>query len=199
MLVKTSHTLASMLLLLSLGAVSVAPAIAEPTNEQTQPQLSEATVDEPILLSQLLGHEEFLGEPWMNLPRGYKLGTIVGKSGNVISVVLQDGTSFDQEVAFYPSNGYHANDVVVLKEGGEYKVINTAHPMWITQLIQDYEFELSDNMRMNDLRAKYFGKPISFRTAAIWRELERNRGRVVTIPRQPFTGVGGEIPVRGMW
>jgi hypothetical protein len=184
MKVKASHTL-TMLLALALASVSVTPALAEPTEVMTK--------GDDVLVSQLLGHTQYEGAPEMELS-DYQIGTVAGKSGEVISVRMPDGTVFDAKAPdFYPRIGYTGVDVLVVEEEGEYKVVDLAHPMWISKLNEDYGHVMAAETR---------GVPLGVRTASIWRDIEANQGRVATLgplQSQPYTGMGGEAPVPAMW
>lgn len=192
---QKSHTLTGMLVVASLSAVSVTPAIALPTQEQVDTPTTET------FISQLLGHEAYKEEEQMNLSENV-IGKVRGKTGNFLSIELMDMSdgvqlkSGDDRVTAVGSAN-PGDDVRLVEEDGKYELVGSAHPYWITKLQKDYGWKMS---------AETKGTPLSERTASLWQSLAQNEGRAVTIAPlepQPDTPVGGEYPeaepVRGMW
>ncbi|WP_139253795.1 hypothetical protein [Hydrococcus rivularis] len=135
MLLKNLKVLIRALPLLSLGAILSAPVLADPTTQQIP------TFDRTHhLLSQLRGHDTYKGESQLEFS-DYLFGTVVGQTGDILSVKLEDGRLF---------SGTHPNrylyrrvnkvgaDVLVEEEDGEYRIVDFAHPNWIGELEQNY-------------------------------------------------------------
>jgi hypothetical protein len=192
---QKSHALTGMLVLVSLSAVSVTPASAEPT----QAELSTPAVE--MQISQLLGHETYKEEEQMKLS-DYTIGRVRGRAGTLLSVELMDTSG--EEITEGDGNiivsgeANAGDDVLLTEEDGEYEYVSQAHPYWITKLQEDYKWKMA---------AETKGTPLSERTASLWQTLAQNEGRTVTIsPLEPAPAtapVGGEYPeaepVRGMW
>lgn len=189
MLFNKAHALTEMLLLASFSSVAVAPAIAEPI------QISDNTATSEMLVSQLLGHETYEGSSGeqMNMA-DYKLGTVRGRAGTLLSIEIKDGDSIILEGSANPGD-----DVILTEEDGDYELVGQAHPYWITTLEEDYKYKMSADTKKTAL---------SERTASLWARLKENEGGTVALPEQePSTG--GDYPatvpepeaepVRGMW
>lgn len=189
MLAKTSHTLIGTLVFFALAPIAANRVMAEP--------VSDSPANEPIHVSQLLGHDDYPGAPEKTLA-DYQVGTVVGKAGEITSVRLEDGTIFQSPMPSVMGNqtGF---DVLVVEEDGEYEIVGSAHPMWITELEQDYGYNVAVDTRL---------APLSERTASLWQALAESEAMAVdtttttTVP-QPQPAVGGEAPVeepvRGLW
>lgn len=147
---------------------------------------------EDILLSQLRGHDTYDGKPQMQW-QDYSLGKVVGKSGGIMSILVEDGTSFQADGYVRPGS-----DVLVGKdENGEYYLVSAAESEWISILRSDYGWKRTvAQAALNE------------RTAAIWSEIEASSNRPTTeIPRREVvesqyqmneTVIESE-PVRGLW
>lgn len=192
---QKSHALTGMLVLVSLSAVSVTPAIAEPT----QAELSSPSIE--MQVAQLLGHETYKKEEQLKFS-DYTLGRVRGRAGTLMSIELMDmsgGEIKEGDGTVVMSGGANPGDDVLLREeDGEYEYVGQAHPYWITKLQEDYKWKMA---------AETKGTALSERTASLWQTLAQNEGRSVTIsPLEPAPAtapVGGEYPeaepVRGMW
>ena len=158
--------LGGMLLLLSLSAVSANPAKANPAGEK---------VDEPIYISQALGHEEFDGGGQM-MWSDYEIGTIHSIVGDVVFYTLEDGSRFVQRGVTEEGRVYITSDesvisgsniLIVRGEEGKPVIFSEGHPMWINDLVEDYGFSIAKDKRLKP--------PLLQRTAPIWRSLGVNR------------------------
>ncbi len=158
--------LGGMLLLLSLSAVSANPAKANPVGEK---------VDEPIYLSQTLGHEEYDGGTQM-MWSDYEIGTIHSIVGDVVFYTLEDGSRFVQRGVTREGRVYITSDesvvsgsniLIVESEEGKPVIFSEGHPMWINDLVEDYGFSIAKDKRLEP--------PLLERTAPIWRSLGVNR------------------------
>jgi hypothetical protein len=204
-LIKNLKLLTGMLLLLSLSIVSASPAKAALTEEQLQHHQSDHpgnTEKDAHLLSQLPGHDLYDGGEQIS-PTEYKIGRVVGKTGNILFIVLQDGTG-----TYFRTSG-SANpgaDVLVGESDGVYYIVgtdtlpymnsvggmDTAHPMWISRL------ELKEVPQSGSL---------SSRTAPLWQQLEASMSRtaVEMPPPQPAPAYSAPAstyegePVRALW
>jgi hypothetical protein len=188
-LINKSHALTGMLLLASCSAVSIAPAIAETT------QILDNHSSSEMLVSQLLGHDTYEGSSGeqMNMA-DYKLGTVRGRAGTLLSIEVKDGDSIILEGAANPGD-----DVILTEEDGDYELVGQAHPYWITMLEEDYKYKMS---------AETKGTALSERTASLWARLKENEGGTVALPEQE-SSMGRQYsetvpepqaePVRGMW
>jgi hypothetical protein len=148
-----------------------------------------------ILLSQLRGHDIYDNEPQMKWDN-YSLGRVVGKSGGIMSILVEDGTSFQADGYVRPGS-----DVLVAQdENGEYYLVSASHSEWISYLEEDYGVK----------RNKNYPVPLLERTAPIWAEIEAGSSRsVLEIPeREPVesqyemtepTMMEESEPVRGLW
>ncbi len=157
--------LGGMLLLLSVSAVSANPAKASPAGEK---------VDEPIYISQALGHEESDGTQMMW--SDYEIGTIHSIVGDVVFYTLEDRTRVIQRGATQEGKVYITSDesvisgsniLIIRREGGEPVIFSEGHPMWVNELIEDYGFSIAKDKRLEP--------PLLERTAPIWRSLGVNR------------------------
>jgi hypothetical protein len=192
---QKSQALTGLLVLVSLSAVSVTPAIAEPK----QAELSTPSVE--MQLAQLLGHETYKKEEQLKLS-DYTLGRVRGRAGTLLSIELMDTsgeeiTEGDGRVIM-SGDANPGDDVLLKEEDGEYEYVSQAQPYWITKLQEDYKWKMA---------AETKGTALSERTASLWQTLAQNEGRTVTIsPLEPAPATaptGGEYPeaepVRGMW
>lgn len=190
MLIKNAKLLTGMLLLLSLSIVSAGSAQANIAKEQLQhhqPEHQENTEKDGLLLSQLAGHDVYDGEEQMSASE-YKVGRVVGKSGNILFIVLDDGTYFRAVGSADPGD-----DVLVMESEGTYSVVEASHPDWISRLTIKEVAALG---------------PLSSRTASIWQELEASSSRsAMTVPPRepaptyttPSTTYQEGPPVRALW
>ena len=199
MLIKNPKLLTGMLLLLSLSIVSASPAKAALTQEQLQHHQPDQNTDKDNrLLSQLRGHDLYDGGEQMS-PTEYKTGRVVGKTGNILFVVLDDGTYFRTDG--YSSIGegkaimvpYPGDDVLVGESDGSYYVVQGTHPMWISRL---------------DIKEVSMSGSLSSRTAPLWQQLEASMSRtaVEMPPPQPAPAYSAPAstyeeapPVRALW
>jgi hypothetical protein len=178
---------------LFLGSVFTNSVQAEISNSLETTAEFQPSVLQPLLLSQLQGHDVYMGEPqieWDNL----MLGHVAGKVGNIGSIVLPDGTSFRSNVTVHPGD-----DVLVEQDdNGNYSVVQPAHSRWISILESEYGWKRLD-------MSAY--QPLSERTAALWAQLDsRPMTTTEVTPRAttPSTYTPPPVesepePVRGLW
>jgi hypothetical protein len=199
---QNSHALTGVLILASLSAVAATPAIAEPTQERVNNQPSET------LISQALGHDTYEeGGEQMSFS-DYILGRVRGRTGNYLSVELMnmEGTEVKagEGRVIMEGSANPGDNVLLTEEDGEYEFVGVAHPAWITELQEDYKWNMSAEMK---------GTPLKERTASLWQTLAQNEGRTATtapVETEPQPETGEEYPsepaeeypsepVRGMW
>ena len=159
MLIKNLNILTSLLLLSLFSTISTNAVKANTLETKELPSSSEFSAEpENYLLSQSLGHQEYLGEPQMSW-NDYQTGTIVGKNGSSISVITEDGTLIHGEWEI----GSVGDTVLIVDEDGITEVIDSAYPAWVGTLEQDYEFSIDNDARLDP--------PLQERTAPLWRQL----------------------------
>ncbi len=163
---KNLKVLGGMLLLLSVSAVSANPAKANPAGEKA---------DEPIYISQALGHGEYDGGEQM-MWSDYEIGTIHSIVGNAVFYTLEDGSRFVQRGVTRQGINFNSkygpvvsgsNILIVESERGTPVLYDVGHPMWINALVEDYGFSIAKDKRLKP--------PLLERTAPIWRSLGVNR------------------------
>ncbi|NES84476.1 MAG: hypothetical protein F6K10_25425 [Moorea sp. SIO2B7] len=131
--IKSLKILIGTLLFTSLCAVLANPVKAHTNNKQIQNQASEHTTDgNNYLISQHQGHNKYKGELQLKF-RDYEIGRVVGNAGGILSVVLEEGTSFNSS-----GDGYPGGDVLVIEDDGMYTIVGTAEPPWLMELEEDY-------------------------------------------------------------
>ena len=159
MLIKNLNILTSLLLLSLFSTISTNAVKANTLETKELPSSSEFSAEpENYLLSQSLGHQEYLGEPQMSWD-DYQTGTIVGKNGSNISVITEDGSLIHGEWEI----GSVGDTVLIVDEDGRAEVIDSAYPAWVGTLEQDYEFSIDNDARLDP--------PLQERTAPLWRQL----------------------------
>ena len=151
------------------------------------------TDSEEIVISQLRGHNTYDGGSQMQW-NDYSLGKVVGKSGGWMSILVEDGTSFQAQGSVRPGS-----DVLVAKdENGEYYLVSAAESEWISILQSEYGWK------------RFVAQgALNERTAAIWQEIEASSSRSVVEREIPPREVGetqfepepmmDSEPVRGLW
>ena len=172
MLIKNLNLLTSLLLLSLFSTISINAAKAN--NEETKELRDSSDLSaeqEPYILSQSLGHKEYLGEPQMSW-NDYQTGTIVGKHGSTLSVVTEDGTLIHHRNELPGEIGELAvgrvgESVLIVEEDGKKVVLEEAHPAWVGTLQQDYGFSKENDYRSNP--------PLEARTAPLWQSLGVSR------------------------
>ena len=159
MLIKNLNLLTTLLLLSLFSTISINTAKANTGETKELRESSEFSAEqEPYILSQSLGHKEYLGEPQMSW-NDYQTGTIVGKNGSNLSVVTQDGALIHGEWEI----GEVGDSVLIVEEGGKKEVLESAHPAWVGTLQEDYGFSKDNDYRSNP--------SLEARTAPLWRQL----------------------------
>ena len=188
-----SLTTLSLGLILSSVFVNAAKADVIDSINTTDKSLLEITNDEPLLLSQLRGHEVYTGYDQMDWD-GVMLGHVRGITGTIGHIVLPDGTSFNAN-----TDACDGDDVLVGEDdNGNYYLIGVAHPRWISILEADYGWRRLDY-------ASY--RPLTERTADLWAQLESSPTTRTpipprrTAPSRPYTPPPQTAPepVRGLW
>lgn len=180
--------------LLSLVFLSSVKAQTIDTTTSTSDKESE------LIISQLRGHNIYRGEPQLEWG-DFLLGRVVGKSGDIMFIVLEDGTSFTASGDVCPGS-----DVLVIKNAdGRYSFVQAAESRWISVLQSKYGYKRLDAS----------SAALNQRTAALWKEMEASSRRTVEIPPRPTTSVQTETtvqqemreyqyqetpkPIRGLW
>lgn len=139
MLQQNSHALTGILILASLSAVAATPAIAEPT------QTSQT------LISQALGHDTYEGGEGQMSFSDYVLGRVRGRTGNYSSIELMnmEGTEAKEGNGrvIMEGSANPGDNVLLTEEDGEYEFVGPAHPAWITELQEDYKWNMSAEMK----------------------------------------------------
>ena len=153
-----------------LSLISFSSVKAE--TKETSPASSSENFPE-LMISQLGGHNTYMGEPqleWGN----FLLGRVVGKSGDIMFILLEDGTSFTASGGICPGS-----DVLVIKNAnGTYSFAQVAESKWISILKSKYGYKRLDGSYVS----------LNQRTAALWKEMEASSSRAVEVqPRQSTT------------
>jgi len=182
--------------LLSLVSFS---SVKAQTKETTSASSTENSSE--LMISQLRGHNTYMGEPQLEWG-DYSLGRVVGKSGGIIFILVEDGTSFTASGSVSPGS-----DVLVLKNAdGRYSFVQGAQAEWISILKSKYGY--------NRLDGSYAA--LNQRTAALWKEIEASSSRTVEVPARQSTTVQTQTtiqqtevreyqyeetsqPIRGLW
>jgi len=178
-----------------LSLVSLSSVKAETKDTSISP--SENSSD--LIISQLRGHNIYMGEPQLEWG-DYLLGRVVGKSGGIMFILLEDGTSFTASGGICPGS-----DVLVLKNAdGRYSFVQGAESQWISVLKSKYGYKMLDGSYV----------ALNERTAALWKELETSSSRTVEIAPRETTTVQTQTviqetevieyqetsdPIRGLW
>lgn len=148
------------------------------------------------LISQLRGHQTYKGEPQIEWGDNM-LGRVVGKSGDIMFINVEDGGTFHANGSFSPGS-----DVLVGKDAdGRYYLVDSARSPWISILQSKYGYKKLDGTSV----------ALNERTAAIWAELNSSpttttaeippRAQAApptTYTPQPEVEQYNE-PVRGLW
>lgn len=183
-------------LLLSSVFVNAAKADVIDSLKNADKSLLEITNDEPLLLSQLRGHEVYMGYEQMEWDNKM-LGHVRGKTGTIAHIVLPDGSSLRAT-----TDACDGDDVLIGEDDdGNYYFIGVAHPRWISILEEDYGWKRLDY-------ASY--RPLTERTADLWAQLESSPTtrtaippRRTVAPSRPYTPppqpAPAPEPVRGLW
>ena len=144
--IKIFSSVAAISLGLSLGSSIISPAHAS--------ELADHSSDE-ILISQLRGHNTYDGRPQIRWDDDdYSVGTVVGASGGLLSIVVEDGTLLQAE----GDVRLGSNVLVAPDENGNYYLVMASESEWILPLEQDYGVT----------RNKNYPLPLTERTAPIW-------------------------------
>ena len=144
--IKIFSSLIAISLGLSLGSSTISPSHAS--------ELTDHTSDE-ILISQLRGHNTYDGRPQIRWDDDdYSVGTVVGGSGGLLSIVVEDGTLLQAEGDIRLGS----NVLVAPDENGDYFLVKASESEWILPLEQDYGVK----------RNKDYPAPLAERTAPIW-------------------------------
>lgn len=183
-------------LLLSSVLVDAVKADVIDSPKTTDKSLLEIADDEPLLLSQLRGHEVYMGYDQMDWDNKM-LGRIRGKSGTIAHIILPDGNHFHANTTACPGD-----DVLIGEDDdGNYYFIGVAHPRWISVLEEDYGWKRLDYDSY---------RPLTDRTADLWAQLESSPTtrtpvppRRAVVPARPYTPPPQPAPtpepVRGLW
>lgn len=134
MLVENLKAITGVLSLLSLAAFLSLPMLADAADLRFS-----ARDKTPYLLSQSEKPNPEKGKTQLNLSN-YLLGTVVGQTGDIFSVKLEDGTLFSgthpKRYLYLRANKIGAN-VLVEKDDGNYRIVDFARPYWINKLQQN--------------------------------------------------------------
>lgn len=182
--------------LLSLVSFS---SVRAQTKETTSASSTENSSE--LMISQLRGHNTYMGEPQLEWG-DYSLGRVVGKSGGIIFILVEDGTSFTASGSVSPGS-----DVLVVKNAdGRYSFVQGAQAEWISILKSKYGYKRLDGSYA----------ALNQRTAALWKEIEASSSRTVEVPARQSTTVQTQTtiqqtevreyqyeetsqPIRGLW
>lgn len=182
---KNIRILTGMLLLLSLSVVSASPAKAalkEPQLQHHQPEHQENTDKDSRLLSQATEQ--------MNSSE-YKVGRVVGKTGNILFIVLKDGTSFR-----IIGDAQPGEELLLSESEGSYVIVEKV------------------TRQASSTTSVTTSGSLSSRTAGIWQEIESSSSRttITPPPPQPAPSYSApastysapaptyqEAPVRALW
>jgi hypothetical protein len=188
---KNLSSLTVMSLGLLLSTTSLKPAQAFQLNIQG----NESRSDSQSLISQLRGHDTYMGQPQIEWGDNM-LGRVIAKSGDILFIRTEEGAVFQANGTFCPGS-----DVLVGKNAnGGYYLVDRAHSQWISVLQSKYGYKRLDGTSV----------ALNERTAAIWAEMKTqsttNREippRVQTTPAPTFTpqpqGSQYNEPIRGLW
>ncbi len=166
---------------------------------QDTPSASTSENSSELIISQLRGHNTHMGEPQIEWEE-YLLGRVVGKSGGIIFILLEDGTSFTASGSVAPSS----NVLVVKNANGRYSFVQASEAEWISILKSKYGYKRLDGSYA----------ALNQRTAALWKELEMSSSRTVSVPPRQSATVQTQTniqqrevveyqetpkPIRGLW
>ena len=152
-------------------------------------ELQEKKDSKEILFSQLKGHEIFNSENQVECTN-YTLGRVVGKSGDKMSILTEDGVSVLADGYVRPGS----NVLVAKDENAQYYLVDASHSEWISRLEDSYGLKRNPTCLA----------PLAQRTAGIWAEIEASRGSTINpVPRREPVQRQYQImesePVRGLW
>lgn len=185
---------------LFLGSVLTNSVKAEIIDSPEITPESQFELAQPQLMSQMLGHDVYMGEEQMEWGI-LMLGHVAGKSGDIGSIVLPDGTSFSAYVGpctFHELGGACPGDDVLVgqDDDGNYYFVESAHSRWISILESEYGW------RRIDMSAY---RPLSERTAPLWAQLDSRPSSRTSIPprrttpSRPYSPPPAQSePVRGL-
>lgn len=184
----------------SLGLGVLLSLISLSTVKAETKEATTASENSPeLMISQLRGHNTYMGESqieWGN----YSLGRVVGKSGGIIFILLEDGTSFTAAGDVRPGS----NVLVVKNDYGRYSLVQASEAEWISILKSKYGYKRLDGSYT----------ALNQRTAALWKEIEASSSRTIEVPARQTTTVQTETniqqreviqyqetsqPIRGLW
>jgi len=182
---------------LLLSLVSLSPTKAEIQQNTSNKSKNNSS---QLIITQLLGHQTYMGEPQIEWG-DYLLGRVVGKSGGIMFIGLEDGTSFTAVGSVPPGS-----DVLVLKNAdGSYSFVQGAKSEWISILESKYGYKRLDGSYV----------ALNERTAALWKALETSSSSsIADLPPRQSTMVETQTmmeetevmeyqetsqPIRGLW
>lgn len=188
---KKLSSLTVMSLGLLLTTTSIKPAQAFQFNTQDK----ESTSDSQSLISQLRGHETYMGQPQIEWGDNM-LGRVIAKSGDIMFIKTEEGAVFQAYGTFCPGS-----DVLVGKNAdGGYYLVDRAHSQWISVLQSKYGYKRLDGTSV----------ALNERTAAIWAEMKTQSTTTREIPTRVQTTPAPSYrpqpqdsqynqPIRGLW
>ncbi|WP_373478772.1 hypothetical protein [Geminocystis sp.] len=174
---------------LFLGANTIKPVQAFEIN----PQTTESSSSE-LLLSQLRGHNTYMGQPQIEWGDSM-LGRVIGRSGGIMFIRAEDGVVFHANGGFCPGS-----DVLVGKaDNGQYYLVGQAESQWISRLQSKYGYKRLDAS----------AGALNERTAAIWASMNSST-TTREIPARPVMQSAPTYtpqpevqeynqPIRGLW
>ena len=168
MMFKKINLLAGLGLTFLLSSFLASPVQAgAPLERKSESSEQINTHEQNHLISQVFGHDLYDGKPQIEWD-GYMLGRVVRQTGEIIVVVLPDGTFFTSGIPeelratsdwlSYPTP---YNVLVEELDDGVYEIYIISHPRWISTLESEYGWRRVDRL-----------PPLSERTAPIWAQLE---------------------------
>jgi CobQ-like glutamine amidotransferase family enzyme len=185
----------SSLTVIGLGLFLSTTSIKAAQASQLKGQNNESTSGTSSLISQLRGHDTYMGEPQIEWGDNV-LGRVIAKSGDIMFITVEGGGTFTAGGTYCPGS-----DVLVGKNAdGEYYLVDRAHSQWISILESKYGYKRLDGTSM----------ALNERTAAIWAELNTARTTTTEIPPRAETAPATTYtpqpqveqynqPIRGLW
>lgn len=166
---KANSLFLSLALTVVTGAIALQPVSASGFTRENR---NESRNPFKTLISQLRGHNTYAGDAQIEWG-DYRLGRVVGKTGGIIFIKVEDGVSFTAAGSVSPGS-----DVLVLKgNDGRYSFVQGSEAEWISVLMRKHGYKKIDGSLVS----------LNERTASIWREIESSRRTVTEIPPRQTT------------
>jgi hypothetical protein len=185
----------SSLTVIGLGLFLSTTSIKTAQASELKTQNNESTSGASSLISQLRGHDTYMGEPQIEWGDNV-LGRVIAKSGEIMFIRVEDGGVFFANGSYTPGS-----DVLVGKNAdGGYYLVDGAHSEWISILESKYGYKRAEGTTM----------ALNERTAAIWASLNTPSTTTREIPARaetaPVTTYTPQPqveqynqPIRGLW